>query len=65
MRIVDLMYYFIDADFQKIELYDLNSDKTVFEGHYGDMPAKYEDMEIASIDNMYPKTDTLTINIAL
>ena len=63
MTIRDLMELFVDD--QELKIYDLDKDKTIFEGTYSDLDIEYEDMEITSIDNIgvtYGNT-TVVINI--
>ena len=63
MSIYDFMDNFIDSEYQEIELFDVNTDKTIYRGSYGNMPERYQFYAIQSIDNIDINTDHITINI--
>ena len=54
---------FADSDMQKVALYDLKTDKVVFEGTRDEMPGEYHDLEIQTIDCIEKNSDVLTINV--
>ena len=58
----ELMNMFLEGDFQEISLYDVKTNETLFEGMYCDMPEKYDDWNICSIDNLTDK-GIFTINV--
>lgn len=60
MTIRDLMWLFLDGGMQKIKIFDLNTEKYLYVGEYGDYEG--DDYEIQSIDNI-DETDYFTINV--
>lgn len=62
MTIMDIMNMFTEGDLQKICIYDLDIDDTVYNGLYCDMPFYLKQYSISSIDNLI-NSDTLTINV--
>lgn len=61
MTIYDIISLFTDGG--KIEIYSLKKGKPVFIGDCDDIPAKYVDEEVLSIDTFYEYDDSLTFNI--
>lgn len=49
MTVFDLLYLFVDES-QTIWLYDMNSESYVYKGSIDDIPCKYKDIEIFSIN---------------
>ena len=62
MTIYDIMNLFMDADIQKIIIYDVEYGKDIYEGFYSDIPDDMQDYEVTSIDNLN-KTEILTLNV--
>ena len=52
MTVRDLLDLFIDGDFQKIQLYDIDTSEIIFKGTGRNLPEGYEYYEIQSIDNI-------------
>lgn len=62
MTIMDIMNMFTERDLQNIYIYDLDTDETLFDGLYWDMPFYLKHYSISSIDNLND-SDILTINV--
>ena len=62
MTVYDLMDLFSDI-WGELEIYDLESEKTVFKGDYSDIPENLDNADIMSID--WPNGSTLVINVSL
>ena len=60
MTIYDLTYLFTE-NYQKITIYELNSEKTIYNGTIADLDYQLENLEIASIDCV--ENNTITINV--
>lgn len=58
----ELMEMFVDEDSQRVILYGVNAEKNIFEGYYNDMPDRYHELEITSIDNIN-ETENITFNV--
>ena len=58
----ELMNMFLEGDFQEISLYDIKTDETLFEGMHCDMPEKFDDWSVWSIDNLTDNS-ILVINV--
>lgn len=64
MTVRDLSDLFTDPDFQQVAVYSLDHEKVVYSGDIREIAfGIYGDREIESIDTLFEKTDTLTINI--
>ena len=66
MTLYDFRYLFVDNS-QLVRIYDITSDKKVFEGEFENLPTELEDYEVMSIDTIY-KIDFdgyITINIEM
>ena len=66
MTLYDFRYLFVD-DSQLVRIYDITSEKNVFEGEFENLPTELEDYEVMSIDTIY-KIDFdgyITINIEM
>ena len=63
ITVYELMYMFLENDFQRFALYDLSKDETIFNGFLRDLPFKYEHVEVQSIDKITGKTITLNVDI--
>lgn len=64
MTIIDIIGLFPDS--QKMQVYDFDSDKVVFDGMSDDLPEKYENVEISSIDNIGKYgANELIVNVSL
>lgn len=50
---------------QEISIFDLESGMTVWTGYIYDLPEKYEDYEIDSLDVLFEATKCITINITI
>lgn len=48
LTIRDFMNYALEEDYTPIEVWDCETEETLFEGYYGDMPTEYDDVEIGS-----------------
>lgn len=62
MTIRCLLELFVDVSYVNVTIYDLNSDKELFNGYGDEIPYELEHMEIASIDSP-AATDCITINV--
>ena len=65
MKVNDLLEMFLEPDLQKIVIYDLNMSEEVFEGLRDELPDRYKESEVESIDTLLVPTEKLTINVAL
>ena len=65
MKVNDLLEMFLEPDLQKIVIYDLNMSGEVFEGLRDELPDRYKESEVESIDTLLVPTEKLTINVAL
>lgn len=65
MTIRELMELFIDENEQEFTIYDCNVERNVFTGYLSELPSKYENVEISSIDNLNgpEQNGILTINV--
>lgn len=61
----DLCDTFIDNSFQRVKLYDSNSEKIVYEGYADEIPDDYLYLEVDSIDNIRKDDDSITLNITV
>jgi hypothetical protein len=69
MTVRDFLGMFIDEDDQKINIFDNDTgEQVVLEACLSDIwdteDEKYLDMEIDSIDNLYERTNVITVNIS-
>lgn len=65
MTVANFMYYSVDVDWQDIEIYDIDKNKTVYRGYYADIPEKYDNAEVISFDIVDTHTDHITFNVSL
>lgn len=63
MTVYEFMNMFVDKDFQKVEIYNLATGEVVFRGSYRDITGEYDDAELWSVDNIWSKSDTITLNV--
>ena len=63
MTVYELMYLFLDSDFQRFRLYDIVAKRglIIFDGFLRDLPFKYEGLKVHSIDNITGKTIVLNV----
>lgn len=64
MVLINLVKLFTE-DVQKVELYDIQNDKVVYQGMVCDIPFEIENCTVETIDTLHNATTTLTINISL
>ena len=62
MTVYELCDLFIDPAFQEIEIWDINTEKTVYKGEADEIPDNLNELEIQSIDNIN-KDGILSINV--
>ena len=61
ITIDDIIYLFVDASFQKIDVYDLDAGEVIFSGYADEIDDEIADMEISSIDGV--TKDTICFNV--
>ena len=54
---------FTDPSFQKIAIYDIDSNTIVWKGFTSEVPKKYQDLNVESIDTLFKSRDTITLNV--
>ena len=57
MKVNDLLEMFLEPDLQKIVIYDLNMSGEVFEGLRDELPDRYKESEVESIDTLLVPTE--------
>ena len=63
ITVYDFVMLLVDDSSQKISLWDVDTEETVFEGFADEIPAEYTESEIYSIDCIEPGNGTITLNI--
>ena len=63
ITVYDFVMLLVDDSSQKISLWDVDTEETVFEGFADEIPSEYIDSEIYSIDCIEPKSGVITLNI--
>ena len=61
MNIQDLIDLFIEAEYQKFQIFDLDAKKIIFDGHGNEIPYEIVIKTILSIDTI--SNNKITINI--
>lgn len=59
----DLMFFFTDPEEQEITIWDCNTEETLYEGLYGNMPDELNYATVMSIDTIYEKTKNIVFNV--
>lgn len=65
LTVFELITMFIEEDTQEFEIYDIDKGRTVWNGFLSDLPNKFADKTVVSIDNLGTNgtDDVLTVNI--
>lgn len=63
MTVYDFLDMCIDERMLRVEIYDCESDETIFDGDYDDIPSELMDEEVCSFD-VPSEIGKITINIS-
>lgn len=65
LTVFDFKHLIVDASIQRVVLYDINSDdsKIIFDGILDEVPDEYDNVWIASIDNVFSGSEFIGLNV--